>query len=536
MVEPKQTEQWTPLTLHFTAQNQSTNPYTDNEFIVRFRSPSGSVYIVPGYWDGGKQWRARIAPHECGLWSWSTESRETGLHGHAGEINVNPYTGSQNLRRHGFLKIHNSQRAFAYADGTSFFWLGDTVWTVSSHARLEEWQRYLELRNQQGYNVVQINPLPNWDASQGEDRPPFAKLPSGQYDVDRPNPEYFQYLDRLLAEAAAYGMVPALVGIWFNFLPMTNLNWPFEVERPAAFDAMSAARFTRMLAARYAAYGAVWLVSGDTDLSEQSLAIYDAAAEAILEATPYKPLLTAHMVGGLAASEQLNQRKWLDFHMLQSGHSHQSAERAMRLAVTDRSLQPARPVINGEPCYERMLKGDEPDPKHKIADSSFVRKACWASVLGGASSGITYGAHGLWPWHRVGQDYPMAWLYGEPPTWEEAMHLEGGADIARLKCFMLELPWWELEPIDADEQSSRSWLAASHTCGYKTLLYYMESPGELAMSLPRNGADYEGIWFNPATGETAQAELHPEGSSYLAVQRYPWSSDAVLRLDRIQSD
>lgn len=531
-----QSEQWTPLSLQFTAQLQAINPYIDMEFSVQFRSPSGLSFSIPGYWDGGTQWEARIAPHECGVWSWSTESRDPGLHGCTGEIDVAPYSGTHDLRRHGYLTIHTSQRAFAHADGKPFFWLGDTVWTVSSHANLEEWERYVAFRSQQGYNVVHINPLPNWDASEGEVRAPFALLASGQYDMDRPNPEYFRYLDRLMDEASAYGMVPALVGIWFNFLPMTNLNWPFKVERPGIFDASSAGRFARMLAARYAAYGTVWLVSGDTDLSDESLAIYDAAAEAIVEASPYKPLLTVHMVGGLATSELLNQRDWLDFHMLQSGHSYQSAERAMRLAAANRSHEPARPVINGEPCYELMLKGDEPDPELKIADSAFIRKVCWASVLGGASSGITYGAHGLWPWHREGQTYPMAWLYGEPPTWEEAMHLEGGANMAILKRFMLELPWWELQPIYAEEGSSRPWLAASHTDEYSTLVYFIESPRELAIPLPRRGAEYKGIWLDPATGDTAEAELNPDGPSYLAVRRHPWSSDVVLRLDLLKSN
>ncbi|WP_309122139.1 DUF4038 domain-containing protein [Paenibacillus sp.] len=68
--------------------------------------------------------------------------------------------GERPLYRHGFVGVHKSGRAFAHADGTPFFWLGDTVWSAPAHATLEEWQRYVTHRGEQGFTVAQINALP----------------------------------------------------------------------------------------------------------------------------------------------------------------------------------------------------------------------------------------------------------------------------------------------------------------------------------------------------------------------------------------
>ena len=54
---------------------------------------------------------------------------------------------------------------FATANGKPFFWLADTCWSAFTNISDDDWQEYLDLRARQGFNVLQINALPQWDLS-----------------------------------------------------------------------------------------------------------------------------------------------------------------------------------------------------------------------------------------------------------------------------------------------------------------------------------------------------------------------------------
>ena len=56
----------------------------------------------------------------------------------------------------GPLCIHKSGRFFSDAQGNPFFWQGDTPWLL--HARLlkEDVLKYLDVRQAQGFNVIQV--------------------------------------------------------------------------------------------------------------------------------------------------------------------------------------------------------------------------------------------------------------------------------------------------------------------------------------------------------------------------------------------
>ncbi|MBC8932636.1 DUF4038 domain-containing protein, partial [Escherichia coli] len=65
-------------------------------------------------------------------------------------------------------------------------------------------------------------------------------------------------------------------------------------------------------------------------------------------------------------------------------------------------LEPIKPVINSEPCYELMGYSRQKYGRFSRED---VRKAAWQSVLSGAIAGISYGAHGIWSWHEEGSTF-----------------------------------------------------------------------------------------------------------------------------------
>jgi len=72
---------WRPVTLDFKGPwaaetDTQPNPFLDYRLQVRFTSPTGEVYIVPGFFDGdgqgsgtGHVWRTRFSPDSVGTWS-----------------------------------------------------------------------------------------------------------------------------------------------------------------------------------------------------------------------------------------------------------------------------------------------------------------------------------------------------------------------------------------------------------------------------------------------------------------------------------
>ena len=60
---------------------------------------------------------------------------------------------------HGRLKVSKENRYLMNADGTPFFWLGDTGWLLPEKLNRDEAAYYLEHCRQAGFNVVQVQTI-----------------------------------------------------------------------------------------------------------------------------------------------------------------------------------------------------------------------------------------------------------------------------------------------------------------------------------------------------------------------------------------
>ena len=107
------------------------NPFMEIELDAVVTQPDGKQLRVPAFWAGGNRWCFRYASDQPGQHAWRTECSDKAnakLHGIEGKIEVVAYTGDNPLYRHGPIRVAKDQRHFAHADGTPFFWLGDTWW------------------------------------------------------------------------------------------------------------------------------------------------------------------------------------------------------------------------------------------------------------------------------------------------------------------------------------------------------------------------------------------------------------------------
>lgn len=439
--EPLGTEANVPMEIAFTAQRPHADPFNALTLDVQVTAPDGSAKNVPAFWAGGAVWKVRYASPQTGVHRWRTvcnDAQDAGLHGVEGTLDVQPYRGTNPLYCHGPIRVAADRRHFAHADGTPFFWLGDTWW-MGLCQRLhwpDEFRQLADDRHTKGFTVVQIvaglyPDMPAFDP-RGANEAGFPWEP----EYARIRPEYFDLADRRIFQLVEQGLVPCVVGAWGYHLP-----WLGEEKMKQHW---------RYLIARWGALPVVWCAAGEGTMpyylsknraaeGERQRQGWTDVIRCLRETDPFDRLVTIHPSRTARAS--VTDPAVLDFDMQQTGHGSPPEHHAA-LGREGWSTEPVMPVISGEARYEALEIG-------RKLDDTDARQAFWMHLLASGVAGGTYGANGIWQVNRREQPYgnsPGGNNWGTTP-WDNAMRLPGSAQVAHAKRFFESLPWNELQPM-----------------------------------------------------------------------------------------
>jgi hypothetical protein len=436
------------LEIPFTAGRAHADPFNEVTLDVVFTDPAGKTWKVPAFWAGGANWKVRYASPMTGAHRWRSACNDTadaGLHGMEGAVEISPYRGKNPLFLHGPVRVAAEARHFEHADGTPFFWLGDTWWMGLCH-RLhwpEEFQKLTADRKEKGFNVVQIV------AGLYPDMHPFDPRGANENgfpwekEYARIRPEYFDATDARLRHLVDQGITPCIVGAWGYFMP-----WMGPEKMKAHW---------RYLIARYGAMPVVWCAGGEANLpwylakgfpydDREQVHGWTEVLRSIRATDPFRRPLTIHptAIRYYTARHATDDAALLDFDMLQTPHGQREAVPVTVKAMRDSmAATPVMPVINGEASYEML--GDH-------LPTAWTRAMFWLCLTNGAK-GHTYGANGIWQCNRKGQPHGPSPTAGSPPTgygviaWDEAMALPGSAQLGFGKNFFETLPWTQLVPM-----------------------------------------------------------------------------------------
>ncbi|QGQ94997.1 DUF4038 domain-containing protein [Paenibacillus psychroresistens] len=426
----------------------------------------------------------------------------------------------------GYLEIASNNRSFQTKAGIPVFWLGDTAWSCPGRASWEEWVEYVDTRASQGFNVIQMNSLPQHDAYQPifQGRQPFslqdAKSEDGRifkWDYDHIHEDYFDFLERMIVYANNKGMLIALIVIWFEHVPHSRPT-VIPPDHPG-MTVKQGVHYGKYLVKKLKDLNVIWIISGDDDYKGDGVAdFYNAVALAVKETDTYGRLITTHPVH--KSGDTYHQASWLDFNMVQSGHGN-NQDTAFLFVRDEWNRNPPKPVLNAEPCYEQHPLRDKEHP----FDRYDVRRACWRSVMEGSITGVTYGADGIWHWARSGEVH-LNRSAAEYISWQEALQLPGALDLVRMKQLLMKLPWYSLEPSSErllSEQQSYISVAASKDG--KLLLAYLPEKGPIRLDISSLDSSIRAIWWEPGSGDQVAAEaiMDNEFSS-----SSPFQQDALL--------
>ena len=495
-----------PIELTFTAAQSYQNIGKDVQLDVVFHGPDRAEWKVPAFWAGGTKFHVRFAAPRPGRYTWSsvsTNPKDAGLHGQTGELVVQPYLGQNPLFLHGALRVAADRRHFAYADGTPFFWLGDTWW-MGLCQRLhwpDEFQQLAADRKAKGFNVIQIvaglyPDMPAFDPRGASE----AGFP-WEKDYSRIRPEYFDRADRRLAYLVDQGFVPCIVGAWGY-----HLTW-MGTERIK--------EHWRYLIARYAALPVVWCAAGEGTMPfyGSKHAAEDAALQKqgwtevirYIHATdPFRRLITIHP--SRSARETVADASLLDFDMHQTGHGPESNIGQMAGQIRGAyEARPIMPVIAGESNYDGLDMREWGGP---LLSSDAARQAFWACLMNNGAAGGTYGANGIWQLNRRHAPYgpsPHGRSWGSTP-WDEAMRRPGSTQVSLAKQFFAQYPWQCLESKPdtatwADNQPAQDDIRPSALgIGTELRIVYVPRARPITVKQLSPQAAYAVCLFDPVTG------------------------------------
>ena len=540
------TETWIALDLHFESEKSRGGGKElylsfDAEFVNK---STGTTLTLPGFWYGGRTFTVRFAPTEPGEWTYRTICpTDPSLDAKTGTVTADPYTGDLAIYRHGFVTTNGSKH-FVYADGTPFFYLGDTHWNMydeefdvpgpwAGDTGAEAQFRYIvDRRAEQGFTVYQSEPIGT--GTRLED----GRLDASDAAAFAKNDRYYRYI-------AEKGLVHANAEFFFS----SSMNADLK-ENEDYLEAIS-----RYWAARYSAFPVMWTLAqeadndfyherGDQKVYDYSDNPWVLVAEYLHKYDAYNHPLSCHQEnavyttvtgagtsaadrdnGGRSAfaSEKVTER---------TGHNWWAAQWSPNLGGQESGAIPRdyweseKVAINYESRYCHLWTKD-----------TGARMQSWIAMLSGFA-GVGYGAADIWLYkgtydlNTVSNDgLEQITVADKAVRWSEAVEFPSAVQQGIMRRFFEGFNWWDLKPDFTDGTvfwPENSFYAAA-SVGNELYVIYLYSRNKNAGTVL--GLDpeavYEAAWFDPRTGEPSLIGEVRAASSWKAPAK-PDAEDYVL--------
>ena len=497
---------------------------------------SGRTLTIPAFWDGGDRFVVRFALPESGRWTWkSVCPDDPALDGRKGSLRCRKYTGDLAIYRHGFIEARKGTKYLMYADGTPFFYLGDTHWGMYTEELSDEhFKRIVRRRVEQGFTVIQSEPI----------SAPF-QLQDGRVDAEdiagfRTADAYYQFI-------ADAGLVHANAEFFFSS----------DLSEELASDEEALQALARYWVARFGAYPVLWTLAQEIDndfYAELGGRYFDyrnnpwvKIAAYIHAVDPYCHPLSAHQENAVNTSvtgagtepeeshadgngvsvflpEPVSERTGHNWWATQwSPPLHESPQPE---AVRDYWLSD-RPAVNYEGRYCGLWTMDFGS-----------RAQGWISFLSGFC-GYGYGAADIW-YYQGGFDANTTSFDGveyitpemKATPWQEALEYPSARQMRHLRNLLESFDWWYLVPVIPGNpvfQDASGAAVYARTAREHLFYFYGKGTetGRISTLIP--GVRMDTRWYNPRTGESrVAASPVRETDGYWTLPHKPDEEDWVL--------
>lgn len=506
------------------------NPAADVKVGVVFTAPSGQNHTVYAFWDGGNAWRVRFSPDEYGTWLYATvcsDAKNLGLDNQKGIFTCTASTGKTRFDQHGPVRISPDGYSLAHADGTPFFWMGDTAWNGPLLSSRADWELYLKERTRQNFTAVQWVTT-QWRASPSGDASRQVAF-TGQEQI-RINPAFFQRLDEKIEAMNRSGLLSVPVLLWAiggGAQPAVNPGFSLPEDQ--------AILLARYMVARWGAYNVAWILAGDGDYRGENAEKWKRIGKAVFAEEPHAPVIM-HPGGMQWILDGFNSEKWLSISGYQSGHGDDDNTLAWLTQgppSKDWKKAPRRPFINLEPPYENHLAYQSKTP----ISPATVRRAVYWSLLNAPTAGVTYGGHGVWGWDDGTKPPTDHAGTGVPLPWKEALRMPGAEEMAVVSKTFAGLNFPKLRPApellanQPGATAAKKFISASRSESGEDFVFYTPEETQvnvLAKLLPQK---FTPAWVDPRTG--ARIEKAPVRKDAVFEFTAPSEGDWLLLIKKV---
>ena len=532
-----ETEKWVACEIEFESSKEYENPvYTVDTDVVFYNKTSGTALKVPAFWDGGTSWKVRFAPTEVGEWSFytvCTDTANSGLHHRGGSVICKEYSGDLDIYKHGFVKTEPGKNYFVYDDGTPFFYLGDTHWTLAieeidgygsvetqkfagitkeladQYGITSQFDYIINYRVEQGYTVIQSQPLYWWDVN---DQIWFQDGAENIFTlgVNDFMLEKFEQYDRYFKIIADYGLVHS--NTQFGY-PTTLMSAYFG----GKITDEQLEKLSRYWVARYSAYPVMWATTQEGDNDYYGVDRGD--CEATPETNPWLKVIDyVHKYDAYNHPSTCHQEHWSftsvgnsNFGKLESHTWYASQYNTPLNSAINWELMReywnnpgSKPVVNYEGRYDHFWTGTEGS-----------RAQGWIAYMNG-QVGYGYGVQPIWSifWAQNGiTDFNSKDESGEfrmDANWVEGLYADAGRQVSYIKSYLSKYEWWRLTPC-----FNTSYFYVPGSCKYSVChignelylgyFYGNNTNGKLGKLTAMANGEYEVQWFSCITGEYGDA-------------------------------
>ena len=478
------------------------------------------------------------------------------------------YSGDLDIYKHGFVKTEPGKNYFVYDDGTPFFYLGDTHWTlaieeIDSYGSVEtqkfagitkeladqygitsQFDYIINYRVEQGYTVIQSQPLYWWDVN---DQIWFQNGAENIFTlgVNDFMLEKFEQYDRYFKIIADYGLVHS--NTQFGY-PTTLMSAYFG----GKITDEQLEKLSRYWVARYSAYPVMWATTqeGDNDYYGVDRGDCEATPETnpwfyvmdwVAKYDPYDHPSTCHQENSIYT--RVENSRFDD----SENHSWYAAQ--YNYAFNGINWEWAKEFYNNYGCKPVVNYEGPYDHWDESGGSGYgVRIQAWGAYMNG-QFGYGYGAQPIWSifWAQNGYpDYETRTIidsYGETfdkgLNWIEGLYLESGEQITYIKDYLQKYEWWRLVPC-----FNKSYFYQPGSCKYSVshigneiyigYFYGKLNNDKLGTLTSMANGEYEVQWFNCITGEYGEAFTVAVTDGTYTLPAKPDAGDWVISVEKLK--
>ncbi len=512
------------IILHSTKEYE--NPFADVQIDATFVCGDKKI-TLPGFWNGGNEWKVRFSSETEGNWEYTVvcSDKDNASLSDTGVIEVLPLKEKvTDLEKHGYPVLREGMPYFEYADGTPFFYLGDTHWQMPDYEHLHDcnypgcncgsqFMHVLKDRKKKGFNVYQTyfstaRTGTSHSGTHGWWLEPYKKI----------NPEAFnESMDIMMEHLVENGFT-------------VSLGFGCHCADPGMFGgrAEPMLAFARYCIARYACYPIIWIIGQEiTNLKHNAFEIWQQVGALVKELDGYHHPIGGHMhAHGMddPRSIQLNKNPWHQWWTVQGGHGNMDFTVPRQYYAGYKNSLPHKLILETE-CQYEDLSGQN--------GYNATRRAAYNAIIHG-SAGYTYGAVGVWAM-RWSQELPGFGSYN-PESWFTGVDKQGSTEMTYMKKFFEYIKWWKFEPVYTNgygEFEMRKYVAISRNGQDAFIFYFMtqyDEDGNLSGLKPN--CKYQARWYDTCTGkfiDLPDIVADEKGKSY--IPKKPSHRDWLLLLN-----